>query len=225
MGIDNLSVSHKPLKEEKLDSALKSSEMSPEEIADFLFDQYMKQHLLDKFFEDLEDYLDTSQIEEVRASLASYKDDEVTIATAIPNELREKNFQRLHDEVTKEGKTPAEAIKRLVEASNRYNFGIGYHTSPIDIRPTANGVWNIKATEQDHRDGDLARAYYSSKFRHLYKAKNDGYIYAVRTSPEDKTDGNWSRSSSLSIIMRVPFREVHDYVVQTAKKMKKTAKK
>ncbi|QSH39662.1 hypothetical protein JXR01_01475 [Candidatus Kaiserbacteria bacterium] len=225
MGIDNLSAKHKPLENEELESVSKGFEASIDETADFLFDQYMKQHLLDKFFEDLEDFLDEEHIEDIRAALASYTDSEVVIATAIPHELRERNFQRLHDEIINEKKTPVEAVKHLVEVSNRYGFGVGYHTSPVDIHPKSNGEWNIKATEQDHRDGDIARAYYSSRFRHLYKAKNDGYIYAVRTSPEDKTDGNWSRSSSLSIIMRVPFREVHDYVVQTAQKMKKTAKK
>ena len=60
-------------------------------------------------------------------------------------------------------------------------------------------------------------AYYSTKYRHLFRKKNPIFVYIVRTEPTaHKTDGTWSRAGSLSIVARVPFREVIDYVESTA---------
>ncbi len=61
-------------------------------------------------------------------------------------------------------------------------------------------------------------AYYSTKYRHIYKKKHPKFIYIVRTDPSThKTDGNWSRSDSLSVITRIPFEQVVQIVESTAR--------
>jgi len=156
----------------------------------------------------------------MRKILAEYSDEEVVGAISLPYQLRQETFKRFANMISSGEKTSEEVIRNLVEGSKKYGFGVGYHTSPKDIRPNSQtNEWFIKGTENDHRDSDLSRAYYSSRFRHLYKAKEVGYIYAIRTHPEDRTDGNWSRASSLSVIMRVPFKEVYDYVTQTVREV------
>lgn len=218
--LDIVSREHTPLREE---GVVQYEPRMSEDLHDSLFDQYMKQHLTDKFFEDLEDYFTFDEVDQMRKTLADYSDEEIIAAISIPHKLRDGNFEKFHGEVERGEKTPEEIIRRLIDVSKRYGFGVGYHTSPTDIKPRPDGEWFIKGTENDHRDSDLSRAYYSSKFKHLYKAKEVGYIYVVRTHPEDKTDGNWSRASTLSVIMRVPFREVHDYVTQTVAKIQKSS--
>ncbi len=99
---------------------------------------------------------------------------------------------------------------------------MGYHTSPHDIKPDDSGHWNIKGFEQDHRDSDLSKAYYSTKYRHLFKKRDPKFIYIVGTDPHTHgTDGNWSRAGMLSIVARVPFSDVVEYVENTARDIEK----
>ena len=216
--MDATSRSHRPLERAVVESRALLEHR--EDLEDLLFDQYMKQHLTDGFFEDLEEYLTEEHVEEVRSALAAYSDSEIIAAVAIPYELRDRLFSACQRHITEGKKTPKAFIADLVHRSQQEGYGIGYHTSPVDIQPNPRtNEWSIQGTEKDHRDNDLTRAYYSSKFKHLYKAKGDGFIYVVRTHPENKTDGNWSRASLLSVIMRVPFREVYDYVTETVTDM------
>ena len=82
--------------------------------------------------------------------------------------------------------------------------------------------WDIKGTEKDHRDDDRNMAYYSTKYRHLFKKKGPKFVYIVRTEPQThKTDGNWSRAGKLSVVTRVPFEEVFEYVEKTSRAIEK----
>jgi len=61
-------------------------------------------------------------------------------------------------------------------------------------------------------------AYFSTQYRHLFKKRHPKFIYIVRVDPKTaKTDGNWSRVDSLSVIARVPFEKVWQYVESTIK--------
>jgi hypothetical protein len=205
------------------DSAPKETylEGSLEEIKDQLFDEYMHQRLLEDYFSELEEYLEEDAVEQMRAILALHDDEEVYAALSLPRELRERRFKKMQEEIGK-GADPAELMEKIVETSTKHGFSVGYHTSPYDIHPGAKGEWSIKGTEQDHRDGDRAMAYYSKKYRHLFKKKSPQYVYIVRTEPHThKTDGNWSRASELSIVARVPFKDVFDYVEKTSRAVQK----
>lgn len=195
--------------------------ITPEQIKDYLFDQYMKQRLLEDFLDELEDYLDPEHIDVFRSTLTTYDEEDISAALSLPKELRERKFTEFETAIDT-GQKPAAVFRSFVDTAAKYKFNVGYHTSPIDIRPDEdNGnKWLIKGTEADHRDDDRMMAYYSDHYRHLFKEKNPKFIYVIRTDPANhKSDGNWNRADSLSVVMRVPYQNVVDYVEDTYKKV------
>ena len=199
-----------------------SGEMSPEAMKDYLFDQYLKQQLVEEFFDNLSEYLDDKEVDEMRAVLSEYDDKDVYATLSLPHELRERKFSEFQKKIEDGTKEAGQLMQDFVQSSTQYGFSIGYHTSPHDIKPSESGQWIIKGYENDHRDNDLSRAYYSTKYRHLFKKKDPKFIYIVRTDPSThKTDGNWSRAGSLSVVAKVPFPDVVNYVENTVQDMEK----
>lgn len=197
-------------------------EISAEKIKDTLFDQYLKQNLIEDFFDELHEYLDEEAVDDMRGELANYDDEDIYATLSLPKELRHRKFTDFQKQLESENKNPGEVIKSFVEASKRHGFGIGYHTSPNDIKPDEQGRWTIKGFESDHRDDDLSKAYYSTKYRHLFKRRNPKFIYIVRTDPSThRTDGNWSRAGTLSVVARVPFEDVVEYVEKNVRDIEK----
>jgi hypothetical protein len=226
----NLSPLHNPRSPQNFE-ALQDTDLSPEtisEIKDMLFDEYMKQQLIEDFFNDLSEYLDDEHVDAMRGALAEFDDRQIYAAISLPKELRERHFQLFSEKILL-GTDPQQVMKSFVALNEKYGFGVGYHTSAADIKPDpATGRWEIVGREHDHRDNDLARAYYSSHYRHLYSPKDHQlyvkkahpqFIYIVRTEPNHKTDGNWSRASRLSVIARVPYSDVVNYVELTTKRI------
>ncbi|MBY0309802.1 hypothetical protein K2Q16_01515 [Patescibacteria group bacterium] len=208
-----------------------SAALTPEVISgikDMLFDEYMKQQLIEDFFEELLEYVEDDEVDAMKGALAEYSDAEVYAAISLPKELRERQFTGFHEKIVG-GRDPRALMSEFVALSAKHGFGVGYHTSAADIKQDeSSGRWEIIGREPDHRDGDLARAYYSSHYRHLYspkdhqlyvKKQHPRFIYIVRTEPTHKTDGNWSRASRLSIIAKVPYADVVGYVETTTKKV------
>ena len=146
------------------------------DVKDYLFDQYMKQQLIEDFFDELHEYLEEEEVGEMIEQLMDHSDEDVYSTLSLPKELRHKKFEYFKRAIEEEGENPADLMEDLTKVSQKYGFGIGYHTSPHDIRPDKNGEWKINGTENDHRDNDLNRAYYSSKFRHLFRKKNPEFI-------------------------------------------------
>lgn len=197
-------------------------EGSLEEIKDSIFDEYMRQRLIQDFFDELEEYIGDEETEKMRSELSLYDDEEVYGAISLPHELRERKFTDFQKKIETQNIDSTELMRNLVEMSNKHGFNIGYHTSPREIKPDESGHWNVKGTEKDHRDDDRAMAYYSKKYRHLFKKKGPKFVYIVRTEPgTHKTDGNWSRASELSIVAHVPFNEVFEYVEKTSRDIEK----
>lgn len=189
-----------------------------EEIKDRLFDEYMKQRLLEDFFDELTDYIGDEETDKMRGALATMSDENVYAALSLPHELRERKFEEWEEKINSKEETAETLIRRLATLSESHGFSIGYHTSPVEIKPTADGKWSIKGTEIDHRDDDRMMAYYSTKYRHLFKKKSPEHIYIVRTdAATHKTDGNWSRGAELSIVAKIPFEDVFEYVEKTSR--------
>lgn len=188
-----------------------------DETRDLIFNQYMEQQLLDSFFEELADEEFTSeQIDEIRSALFGQSNEAVIGITALPFELRSNFIRRLKQVVA----TPSgvkEMFIRIAATIEQQGYSIGFHTSPADIRPDDQSRWVIKGTEADHRDNDLTMAYYSRQYRHLFKKKDPRYIYVVRAERDHRTDGNWFRAPSLSVVMRLPFEEVHGAVERSVR--------
>lgn len=194
-----------------------------ESLRNRLFEQYMERQLSGQFFEEAEDIgFSHEQIQEAQNTLARFSDAEILGALSLPHEIRENWLTKALESIESGRSTPAKTIEQLVGLGKKYGFGIGFHTSPQDIRPNDKGVWQIRGTEADHRDNDLSMAYYSNKYRHLFKAKGPRFIYVVRSDKNDRTDGNWSRAPSLSVIMRLPFAEVHQFVERSAREIEDT---
>ena len=194
---------------------------SEESLKDYLFDQYMKQQVVEDFFTTMDEYLEPDDVDLVRELLTEYGDEVIYATLSLPHELRPQVFNKMAERI-ENGEDAKEIFREFVERSSRHNFGIGYHTSPVDVRPDESGSWQIKGTEPDHRDNDRMMAYYSDKYRHLYKKKHPKFIYVVRTDPQThKTDGNWSRSDILSVVMRVPFEDVFQYVEKVTRETKR----
>ncbi|MEX2341050.1 MAG: hypothetical protein WD605_01895 [Candidatus Paceibacterota bacterium] len=197
-------------------------EGSVEELKDKLFDRYLKQQLIEDFFGDLGDYLDSDDVDEMRGELAGYEDEDIYATLSLPYELRDRKFEEFQKEIESNDKKPSDLMKKFIEVNKRYGFGLGYHTSPHDIRPDDKGHWTVKGFEKDHRDNDLSKAYYSTKYRHLFKNRDPKFIYIVRTDPDTHgTDGNWSRAGMLSVVTRVPFPDVVEYVEENARDIEK----
>lgn len=208
--------------EEDVSEVENLEETSAEKIKDTLFDQYMKQKLIEDFFDELHEYLDEDFVDEMRGELANYDDDDIYATLSLPKELRYRKFTDFQKQLESEDKDPKELMKNFIEASKRHGFGIGYHTSPNDIKPDDQGRWTIKGSENDHRDDDLSKAYYSTKYRHLFKKRDPKFIYIVRTDPSThRTDGNWSRAGMLSVVARVPFGDVVEYVEKNVRDIEK----
>lgn len=183
-----------------------------------LFEQYMEQHLIELFFETAADVgYSEAMIREAQNELSSYNDNEILGALSLPHELREKWIEKSLKLIENGERTPSEVIRELIGLGRKYGFKIGYHTSPQDIKPDTGDKWNIRGTEKDHRDGDMTMAYYSNQYRHLFKLKNPQFIYVVRAEKDHRSDGNWNRAPTLSVIMRLPFGQVHQYVENAAR--------
>ncbi len=198
---------------------------SIEQEKDRIFDQYMKSKINEDFLSDFGDYFSQEEVDLLRQSLTVLDDETITSVISLPYELRGKFFQKMLDK-QQAGTDLKGIIDEFIFKVSQYQYTIGYHTSPFEIKPDENDVWNIKGTEHDHRDDDRMMAYYSTQYRHLFKKKNPKFIYAVRSSIADdshKTDGNWYRGDTLSVITKVPFEEVVELVEKMARKNKRPA--
>ncbi len=192
-------------------------------LRDRVFDEYMKKKIMEEFFNDLQDYFSAEDIDIFRREFSELSDKDFATAISLPYELKQRFFEKMF-QAYEEGKSVESIAQAYLDQVSRYDFTIGYHTSPFEILPASTGEWTIKGTEADHRDNDRMMAYYSTQYRHLYKKRHPKFIYAVRSSLADethKTDGNWHRADSLSVITKVPFDEVVNYVEATVRNDKR----
>lgn len=212
--VDTVTTEIAPLPvEHELNESLKSIDG----LKDQIFNDFMKFQILREFADGLSDYVDKDELDEMIGALEQASPNEQIAALSLPYELRNRIFDRISNSLDS-GKTPTEAIQEYINMISPYGFTSGFHTSPYDIRPDEEDRWHIKGTEADHRDGDRMMAYFSTQYRHLFKKRHPKFIYIVRVDPKTvKSDGNWSRSDSLSVITRVPFEKVMNYVESTVK--------
>jgi hypothetical protein len=97
-------------------------------------------------------------------------------------------------------------IQDLLSKSEKYNYTLGYHLSPREIKPDAQGNWVIKGTEKDHRHEDIPMAYYSLDYRNRYREKPSKFLYIVRAEQVEGSghyqdnNGLWGHAPSLAIV-------------------------
>lgn len=194
-----------------------SLERSDPKFKDKLFYAYAKQAVMGVFFDRLVEFVDEDDIDKMQGVLADCTEEEILSVISLPEELSERIFSDFEKRIL-EGENAEDVMKSYVEKVAKYKFSVGFHTSPEEVRHHSDtGAWTIKGRQKDHRDDDLPMAYYSKQYHHLYKKKGVKYIYVVRASPEDKTDDNWYRNSSLSVITKLSFHEATQYIEQLAR--------
>lgn len=181
-----------------------------EKLRDRIFDQLVAGKVLDTFMDELDDCdFPDAGLEEIALAFGELSEADKRAVLAIPAQLRPQVFKRYADMVRSGAMTGRTMIADALQKAQRYGFTLGFHLSPIDIRPGKDGSWMIKGTEKDHRHDDRAMAYYSTDYSHRYLKKPSRYLYVVRAETGENTshypdnDGTWGHASSLAIIERV----------------------
>lgn len=205
---------------DQLQEMAESFEGTEIQFKDTLFNEYAKQAVLSLFFERLSEFVDFDDMDRMQEVLADCTEEQILSMISLPEQLVEKNFS-LFAEKIEAGEAPEDVIKEYIEKISKYKFSIGFHTSPYDIKPDSEtGEWVIRGRQKDHRDDDKPMAYYSKQYRHIYKKTGSKYIYVVRADAEHKTDDNWYRGSTLSIVARLKLHDVMQYVETYARQRK-----
>lgn len=183
--------------------------------------------LVNKLFDTIKNSMEEADVspEAITGFLNAVKklpEEDALSVLAIPHELQNKMFSRFNEQLTKKKTTPEAFLALLHKNAKEKGYRLGFHISTKDIEPTdlpqdeedEIQKWEISGTEQDHRDNDLLRAYYSLDYQNLYRKKGGDHLYLVRaetgpsTSHRQDNDGSWGRASTLSIITRLNLPEV-----------------
>ena len=112
-----------------VDTETNLSEINPEAMKDHLFDQYLKQQLIEDFFDDLSEYLDDAEVDEMRGVLSEYEDEDIYATLSLPYELRERKFSEFQEAIETGKKQAAKLMQDFIQSSKQYGFSIGYHTA------------------------------------------------------------------------------------------------
>ncbi|MDP3402549.1 MAG: hypothetical protein Q8S35_01170 [bacterium] len=181
-----------------------------ETMRDRIFDQLVAARVLDTFLDELDECdFKESDLEEITSAFGELPEADKRAVLAIPAQLRPQVFKRYASMIHDGTISGRGMIDDVLEKARKYGFTLGFHLSPIDIRPGKDGSWMIKGTEKDHRHDDRAMAYYSTDYSHRYLKKPSRYLYVVRAETGEDTshypdnDGSWGHASSLAIIEQV----------------------
>ena len=162
---------------------------------------------LEEFLDDMEEVVDgdCSVVAAFQKTFAALTLREQKRVLALPFELRKRRLASLHAATRGDGREMAAAL--LAHAA-RKGWTIGYHLSPIDIRPHA-GEWAVRGMIVDGRDA-APMAHCSMSGDALYLEKPTAYLYVVRVLERlagyDAT-GTWARANNFSIITQIPWQE------------------
>jgi hypothetical protein len=136
--------------------------------------------------------------------VTSYKHEDRSKILSIPFELRKRQFIGFFNRFANKEIDMKDVVKEIYETSEEFSFGLGFHTTPYEIKKgfdkRGNQTWNVEGSENDHRDDDLRMAYYSRDFENIYTQKTFEHIYIIRAKEEHKNDTKWYRAPTLPII-------------------------
>ncbi len=195
-----------------------------EKLRDRIFDQLVAGKVLDTFMDELdENEFTDEEINEVVEAFSKLPENDKRAVLAIPAQLRPQIFKRYASMIRSGAMNGKSMIDDLLVRAQKYGFTLGFHLSPIDIRPEKDGTWMIKGTEKDHRRDDRAMAYYSTDYSHRYLKKPCRYLYVIRAETGENTshypdnDGTWGHASSLAIIDQVDMQSLEKEMDQRLK--------
>lgn len=158
--------------------------------------------------------------------VASLGEGEAESLVATPWSIQNRYLEKTKQQVTSGEKTVTETMSKLLEKNKEFGRAIAYHASKEDIVPKQSQhqsrkgelEWTVYATENDHRDNDLPRAYMSFDYEHLYRQKNPEYLYAVCYRKGEGTgyiasqNENWGRGYGLDVIEKIKIKDLDNFV-------------
>jgi hypothetical protein len=178
-----------------------------EQFREDIFPQLVATHILEHIADDLlEAGFEKQEIREIQHVFLDLSEKEMKAVLAIPAQLRPKLFERYAEQLEEGSQTPAGMVKDLLQKSEKYHYTLGYHLSPKEIKPDAQGNWVVKGTEKDHRHNDIPMAYYSLDYRNRYREKPSKFLYIVRAEQVEGSghyqdnNGLWGHAPSLSVV-------------------------
>jgi len=172
-------------------------------------------------------YLTIAEITEVFSGLSEY---DKRAVLAIPAQIRPQQFARYTVQIKSGALTGKGMVEDILAKAKKYGFNLGYHLSPVDIRPDKDGSWVIRGTEKDHRRDDRAMAYYSSDYSHRYLKKPSRFLYVIRaetgedTSHYQDNDGSWGHASTLSVIEQIDMPALEEELEKRFKALEEDTK-
>ena len=206
------------LERPKLPTSLREvPKVEKERFLEDVFTAVIYRELADIFYETLDELgHDDAWIDAVKDEILSL-DPETTIAMfAIPEDVKERYLG-----IQSKGKNPHDFIQGLVQNVETYHWRVGYHASKFEVQKREGTPYSIIGKEIDHRDNDLARAYYSTSYMSIYRDKPARFLYVIRaetgedSSHRKDNDGrNWSRASTLPIVTRLDITKIHHEIEQ-----------
>jgi hypothetical protein len=149
---------------------------------------------------------------------------------AIPFELRPRVFRRYAELIHSGKMSCSEVVFDLLSKAHSNGYTLGFHLSPVEIKPAKDGSWVIKGTEKDHRHNDLPMAYYSFDYEHRYQKKPMNYLYAIRAEQKldsghyQDNDGSWGHAPTLSVVQMVELNELEQEMERQIKALEKIQK-
>lgn len=181
------------------------NETSFENMRDQVFDSILLENIVSAYERDLQETgFSPEEIQVFFSTLNNTNEDDQKKILAFAFEQRRLLFKNFLEQIHQNKITIKEFVQELLSMASEYEYDIGFHVTNHQIKQTENKerrqTWEIKGLEKDHRDNDLPMAFYSKQYRHLYGKKGYHYVYIVRSLPDHRTDGNWFRAPSLSII-------------------------
>ena len=177
-----------------------------------VFEALVFQKITEDYKNDLlEVGFDDEQVFEFLMAITEYKHEDRGKIMSAPYELRKKTLKYYFGEVMFKKMTIKEMVKDMYETADENNFCLGYHTSPFEIKKEIKTkvknekveAWDVKGSENDHRDDDVRMAYYSRDFENVYNHRQFEHIYIIRGRETDKNDTKWYRAQTLSIISSI----------------------
>ncbi len=212
------------------------SSLEREKYKELLFRTEVESRLIESFVDALEqNNFSEDEIFEFRQAIVNISDLDRQVLVSSPWKLKQIYLKELKNKVDG-GMTMQEVVEDIIEKNKKFKRGYAYHTSNEDIKPREVNVagkksleWVVGATEKDHRDDDLPRAYMSFDYHSLYRDKNPKYLYIVGYRKGENTGfisnklDNWGRASGLDIIDKIDLTEIDERINKAVKEKEEGA--
>lgn len=201
---------------------------------EILFKHFVEKYIISDYKKDLKEIGVSEECIEMLEDVFNsdeFSEREKEMFCTVPYEIRLRQFESFFSKnnIPKNKmsrKDCSNFIKHIIDLNIDLDPHLGFHVTPFFINKIKNQKsnresWNIKGTEQDHRNNDQPMAYYSLSLERLFRKKEIKKIYVVRANLAEGSnhypdnDGHWGRSGSLSIVSEIEFSDEEERALDT----------